>query len=77
MGTRQGSRPCCDGLGTRLGIILQWVSEDGDVLSLFSARSPVAVALFDYEALGEESEDGNLAFTEGDIIEVRLQAGLL
>ena len=31
----------------------------------------MAVALFDYEALGEESEDGNLAFAEGDIIEVR------
>ena len=63
--------------GTRLGIILQCVSEDGDVMSLFSARSPVAVALFNYEPLGEESEDGNLAFAEGDIIEVRVQASSL
>ena len=46
-------------------------------MSLFSARSSVAVALFDYKALGEESEDGNLAFAEGDIIEVRVQASSL
>ena len=32
-----------------------------------SHPSPIAVALFDYEALGE---DGNLTFDEGDLLEV-------
>ncbi len=33
--------------------------------------SPVAVAIFDYEALADPGEEDNLEFQEGDLIEVR------
>lgn len=32
--------------------------------------SPVAVAIFDYEALAEPGEEDNLEFEEGDLIQV-------
>ena len=36
-----------------------------------SLCSPVAVAIYDYEAMAEPGEEGNLEFEEGDLIEVR------
>ena len=37
--------------------------------------SPVAVAIYDYEALAEPGEEDNLEFEEGDLIEVREWVG--
>ena len=37
---------------------------------VFDDCSPVAVAIYDYEAMAEPGEEDNLEFEEGDIIEV-------
>ena len=37
--------------------------------------SPVAVAIYDYEAMADPGEEDNLEFEEGDIIEVRMGLG--
>ena len=37
--------------------------------------SPVAVAIYDYEAMAEPGEEDNLEFEEGDLIEVKFVWG--
>ena len=38
--------------------------------------SPVAVAIYDYDALAEPGEDDNLEFDEGDLIEVSISCSI-
>ena len=47
-----------------------WRGGEGRSDMILFAYSPVAVAIYDYEALAEPGEEDNLEFEEGDLIEV-------